>query len=140
MWKYRSPQEAFCGCGGSNPRSFRCLQTSSTSAIKDKPTPLRDRVTFFQIENRRFWRLRTQGREPCSFSAVWQLHTEHIPIELHRHLHVRDSKRQRRNFLHHDCHDTGSLPRPRLNPPSARHSFEAGGGLWHTLLPSPASG
>src|SRR5207237_1769005 len=32
MWKYRSPQEAFCGCGGSNPRSFRCLQTSSTSA------------------------------------------------------------------------------------------------------------
>src|SRR5205807_9329372 len=46
------------------------------------PTPLRDRVTFFQIENRRFWILRTQGREPCSFSAVSQLHTEHIPIEL----------------------------------------------------------
>src|SRR6266496_1866146 len=38
--------------------------------IKDKPTPLRDRITFFQIENRRFWILRTQGREPCSFSAV----------------------------------------------------------------------
>src|SRR6266567_7708331 len=26
--------------------------------IKDKPTPLRDRITFFQIENRRFWTLR----------------------------------------------------------------------------------
>jgi len=38
--------------------------------IKDKPTPLRDRISFFQIENRRFCMLRAQLGEARSFSAV----------------------------------------------------------------------
>src|SRR5206468_7845188 len=78
--------------------------------MEDEPTPAVDRLTLLQIENGRVRVFRTQGREPRSSSAVEHLHAEHIPIELHRGLHVRDPKRHRRNFLHHDCHDASSLP------------------------------
>src|SRR5437667_391548 len=96
--------------------------------MEDEPTPAVGRLTLLQIENGRVRVFGTQGSEPCSFSAVKQLHAEHVPIELHGGFHVRSPQSHCRSFLHHDCHDAGSLPRPRLNPPSARHSFEAGGG------------
>ena len=51
--------------------------------MEDEPAPAVDRLTLFQIENGRVRVLRTQGRKPCSFSAVKKLHAEYIPIELH---------------------------------------------------------
>ena len=42
MWKYRSPQEAFRGFSGPNPRSLKRLQSASTSATWkiSRPQPL----------------------------------------------------------------------------------------------------
>src|SRR5207245_11236307 len=41
-WKYRSPQEAFCGFSGSNPSSLKRLQSASASATwkMSRPQPL----------------------------------------------------------------------------------------------------
>src|SRR5438132_11201276 len=66
--------------------------------MEDKPTPAVDPLTLLQIEDGRVRVFRTQGREPRSSSGVEHLHAEHIPIELHGGLHVRDLKRDRRNL------------------------------------------
>src|SRR5439155_25478635 len=121
MWKYRSPQEAFRGFSGLNPSSLKRLQIASTSATwkMSRPQP----STGLPCSKLRMADSASPARsdEKRSFSAGEHLHAEHIPIELHRGLHVRDPKRHRRNFLHHDCHDASSLPvtayliRARLN-------------------------
>src|SRR5437899_12989884 len=93
---------------GSIPRLFR-LESQFVEAsperihirdMEDEPTPAFDRLTLFQIENGRVRVFRTQGREPCSFSAVKKLHAEHIAIEMFGGPHVRDLKRHRRDFYH----------------------------------------
>src|SRR5437667_7950783 len=81
--------------------------------MEDEPTPAVNRLTLLQIEDGRVRVFRTQGREPRSSSAVEHLHAEHIPIELHGGLHVRDSKRDRRNPLNFHRHAGSLLPPER---------------------------
>ncbi len=81
--------------------------------MKDEPTPARRGLALLQIEDGRVRVFRTQGREPRNSSAVEHLHAEHIPIELHGGLHVRDSKRDRRNPLNFHRHAGSLLPPER---------------------------
>ena len=81
--------------------------------MEDKPTPAVDPLTLLQVEDGRVRVFRTQGREPRNSSAVEHLHAEHIPIELHGGLHVRDSKRDRRNPLNFHRHAGSLLPPER---------------------------
>src|SRR6266550_2398751 len=91
--------------------------------MEDKPTPAVDPLTLLQIEDGRVRVFRTQGREPRSSSAVEHLHAEHIPIELHRGLHVRDPKRHRR--LDSRTLNLRLSPHERNNFPSIKSKFLA---------------
>jgi len=57
--------------------------------VEDQPPPVSHRITLFQVA--KDGRLRVLGAGRCearSLSAVEKLQPEHIPIELHRGLHL----------------------------------------------------
>src|SRR5438093_13252503 len=114
MWKYRSPPRSILRLFGLESQLVEASpERVHIRHMEDKPTPAVDPLTLLQIEDGRVRVFRTQGRETRSSSAVEHLHAEDIPIELHGGLHVRDSKRDRRNPLNFHRHAGSLLPPER---------------------------
>jgi hypothetical protein len=104
IWKCRSPHEASRGLSGSKPKSVKCFQSASTSATYRIIRPQPIATTQLQVQDCRLRVFGAKRRKAVTFAAMQQFHAEHLPIELHRCLHIPDPKRHRRNLLHCHCH------------------------------------
>src|SRR5215470_8504721 len=72
--------------------------------VEYEPSPSGHGLPELQVENGRMRFFRAKRRKASAVTAVEHFHAEHVPIEVHGRMHVRNPKRDRRNPLHRYSH------------------------------------
>ena len=72
--------------------------------VEDQAAPARCRVALFEVQDRGFCIVCSEGRETRLFSAVEQFHAEHVAVKLYRRFHVQDAKGDRSDFFNFRRH------------------------------------